>query len=176
GGRRRGRSAAPAARCDHRRRPPVQPGAAALPDARHLLRVRRRRQLEARHGSAGAGPGDGGCGGPYRGPPRSLMSISAPFIRRPVGTTLLTAALVLAGVLGFRLLPVAPLPQVDFPTIQIVAGLPGASPETMASPVPPPPQPQLGRLAGVPATTTTSFLRATTIPLHFDLARDINGA
>ncbi len=104
------------------------------------------------------------------------MSISGPFIRRPVGTTLLTAALVLAGVLGFRLLPVAPLPQVDFPTIQIVAGLPGASPETMASSVATPLERQFGRIAGVTEMTSTSFLGATTITLQFDLARDINGA
>jgi multidrug efflux pump len=104
------------------------------------------------------------------------VSISGPFIRRPVGTTLLTAALVLAGVLGFRLLPVAPLPQVDFPTIQIVAGLPGASPETMASAVATPLERQFGRIAGVTEMTSTSFLGATTITLQFDLARDINGA
>jgi multidrug efflux pump len=104
------------------------------------------------------------------------MSISGPFIRRPVGTTLLTAALVLAGVLGFRLLPVAPLPQVDFPTIQVVAGLPGASPETMASAVATPLERQFGRIAGVTEMTSTSFLGATTITLQFDLARDINGA
>ena len=104
------------------------------------------------------------------------MSISGLFIRRPVGTTLLTAALVLAGVLGFRLLPVAPLPQVDFPTIQIVAALPGASPETMASAVATPLERQFGRIAGVTEMTSTSFLGATTITLQFDLARDINGA
>jgi multidrug efflux pump len=104
------------------------------------------------------------------------VSISAPFIRRPVGTTLLTAALVLTGVLGFRLLPVAPLPQVDFPTIQVVAGLPGASPETMASAVATPLERQFGRIAGVTEMTSTSFLGATTITLQFDLARDINGA
>jgi multidrug efflux pump len=104
------------------------------------------------------------------------MSISGPFIRRPVGTTLLTAALVLGGVLGFRLLPVAPLPQVDFPTIQIVAALPGASPETMASAVATPLERQFGRIAGVTEMTSTSFLGATTITLQFDLARDINGA
>jgi multidrug efflux pump len=104
------------------------------------------------------------------------LSISGPFIRRPVGTTLLTAALVLAGVLGFRLLPVAPLPQVDFPTIQVVAALPGASPETMASAVATPLERQFGRIAGVTEMTSTSFLGATTITLQFDLARDINGA
>src|SRR2546422_269644 len=104
------------------------------------------------------------------------MGLSAPSIRRPVGPTLLTAALVLAGVLGFRLLPVAPLPQVDFPTIQIVAALPGASPETMASAVATPLERQFGRIAGVTEMTSTSFLGATTITLQFDLARDINGA
>jgi multidrug efflux pump len=104
------------------------------------------------------------------------VSISGPFIRRPVGTTLLTAALVLGGVLGFRLLPVAPLPQVDFPTIQVVAALPGASPETMASAVATPLERQFGRIAGVTEMTSTSFLGATTITLQFDLARDINGA
>src|SRR5439155_812625 len=75
-----------------------------------------------------------------------------------------------------RLLPVAPLPQVDFPTIQIVAGLPGASPETMASAVATPLERQFGRIAGVTEMTSTSFLGATTITLQFDLARDINGA
>jgi multidrug efflux pump len=104
------------------------------------------------------------------------VNISGPFIRRPVGTTLLTAALVLAGVLGFRLLSVAPLPQVDFPTIQVVAGLPGASPETMASAVATPLERQFGRIAGVTEMTSTSFLGATNIALQFDLARDINGA
>jgi multidrug efflux pump len=104
------------------------------------------------------------------------VSISGPFIRRPVGTTLLTAALVLTGVLGFRLLAVAPLPQVDFPTIQVVAALPGASPETMASAVATPLERQFGRIAGVTEMTSTSFLGATTVTLQFDLARDINGA
>src|SRR5262245_36565253 len=104
------------------------------------------------------------------------MSISGPFIRRPVGTMLLTAALVLTGVLGFRLLPVAPLPHVDFPTIQVVAALPGASPETMASAVATPLDGQFGRIAGVTELTSTPFLGATTITLQLDLARDINGA
>ena len=104
------------------------------------------------------------------------MNISAPFIRRPVGTTLLTAALVLGGILTYRLLPVAPLPQVDFPTIQVTAGLPGASPETMASAVATPLERQFGRIAGVTEMTSVSFLGATQITLQFDLARDINGA
>ena len=104
------------------------------------------------------------------------MSLSAPFVRRPVGTTLMTIALVIAGAISFRLLPVAPLPQVDFPTISVVAGLPGASPETMASAVATPLERQFGRIAGVSEMTSVSFLGASTIALQFDLARDINGA
>ena len=104
------------------------------------------------------------------------MSPSALFVRRPVGTTLMTLALVIAGALSFRLLPVAPLPQVDFPTISVVTGLPGASPETMASAVATPLERQFGRIAGVTEMTSVSFLGATTINLQFDLARDINGA
>jgi multidrug efflux pump len=104
------------------------------------------------------------------------MSLSTPFVRRPVGTTLITLALVIAGALSFRLLPVAPLPQVDFPTISVVTGLPGASPETMASAVATPLERQFGRIAGVTEMTSVSFLGATTIALQFDLARDINGA
>ncbi len=77
------------------------------------------------------------------------MSFSDPFVRRPVGTSLLTAALALGGVLGFRLLPVSPLPQVEFPTLQVSAALPGASPETMASAVAMPLERQFGRIAGV---------------------------
>ena len=81
------------------------------------------------------------------------MSFSAPFIRRPVATTLLTIGLTLAGLVGFTLLPVAPLPQVDFPTIQVSAGLPGASPETMATSVAAPLERQFGRIAGVTEMT-----------------------
>ena len=104
------------------------------------------------------------------------MSLSTPFVRRPVGTTLMTIAMVIAGVISFRLLPVAPLPQVDFPTINVVAGMPGASPETMASAVATPLERQFGRIAGVTEMTSVSFLGATSIALQFDLARDINGA
>ncbi|MGA3023219.1 MAG: multidrug efflux RND transporter permease subunit [Bryobacteraceae bacterium] len=104
------------------------------------------------------------------------MSISAPFIRRPVGTTLMTAAIALAGAIAFRLLPVSPLPQVDFPTIQVSAGLPGASPETMASSVATPLERQFGRIAGVTEMTSTSYLGSTGITLQFDLNRDINAA
>ncbi|HET8575791.1 MAG TPA: efflux RND transporter permease subunit, partial [Methylomirabilota bacterium] len=104
------------------------------------------------------------------------MNLSTLSIRRPVGTTLLTLALVIAGVLGYRLLPVAPLPQVDFPTIQVSAALPGASPETMASAVATPLERQFGRIAAVTEMTSASFLGSTNVALQFDLSRDINGA
>ena len=104
------------------------------------------------------------------------MNLSAPFIRRPVGTLLLTLAVLLAGALAFKLLPVSPLPQVDFPTIAVSASLPGASPETMASSVATPLERALGRIAGVTEMTSTSALGSTRITLQFDLDRDINGA
>jgi multidrug efflux pump len=98
------------------------------------------------------------------------------FIYRPVATILLTAAITLCGVLGFRLLPVAPLPQVDFPVIMISASLPGASPETMASSVATPLERALGRIAGVSEMTSSSSLGSTRIILEFNFDRDINGA
>src|ERR1700687_4889291 len=101
---------------------------------------------------------------------------SAPFIRRPVATSLITIAIVLAGVVAFRFLPVAPLPRVDFPTIGVGAGLPGASPETMASAVATPLERQFGRIAGVTQMTSSSTLGNTGISLQFDLTRDINAA
>jgi multidrug efflux pump len=104
------------------------------------------------------------------------VNISAPFIRRPAGTSLLTVALALSGVIAFRLLPVSALPQVDFPTIQVSAALPGASPETMASAVATPLERQFGRIAGITEMTSTSYLGSTIIVLQFDLNRDINGA
>ncbi len=104
------------------------------------------------------------------------MNLSAPFIKRPVATSLLTAALALSGVLAFRLLPVAPLPEVDFPTIQVTANLPGASPETMASAVATPLERQFGRIAGITEMTSSSQLSSTGITLQFDLDRDINAA
>jgi multidrug efflux pump len=104
------------------------------------------------------------------------VSFSDIFIRRPVATTLLTIGLALSGILGFRSLPVAALPQVDFPTIQVSAGLPGASPETMATSVAAPLERQFGRIAGVTEMTSTSFLGSTSIVLQFDLDRDIDGA
>ena len=104
------------------------------------------------------------------------MNVSAPFIQRPVATTLLTLALALAGAVAFTLLPVAPLPQVDFPTISVQAQLPGASPETMAATVATPLERALGRIAGVTEITSASSLGSTRIVLQFDLDRDIDGA
>ena len=104
------------------------------------------------------------------------MNFSAIFIRRPVATTLITLGIVLSGVIAFRLLPVAPLPQVDFPTIQVSAGLPGADPETMATSVAAPLERQFGRIAGVTEMTSTSFRGTTNITLQFDLNRNIDGA
>ena len=104
------------------------------------------------------------------------MIPSEPFIRRPVATSLLTAALALSGVLAFRLLPVSPLPQVDFPTIVVNASLPGASPETMASAVATPLERQFGRIAGVSEMTSSSRLGSTSVVLQFVLDRDIDAA
>jgi multidrug efflux pump len=104
------------------------------------------------------------------------LSISEPFIRRPIATTLLTVAIALAGGLAFRLLPVSPLPQVEFPTIHVSANLPGASPETMASSVATPLERQFGRIAGITEMTSSSSLGSTNITLQFDLNRDIDAA
>ncbi|MDB5172380.1 MAG: acriflavin resistance protein [Phycisphaerales bacterium] len=104
------------------------------------------------------------------------MSISTPFIHRPVGTTLLTIAIALAGALGYVFLPVSPLPQVDYPSIQVSAGLPGASPETMASAVATPLEKQFTRIAGITEMTSTSYLGSTNISLVFDLNRNIDAA
>ncbi|KMN83876.1 multidrug transporter [Chromobacterium sp. LK11] len=104
------------------------------------------------------------------------MIPSAPFIRRPVATTLLTLAILLAGMLAFKLLPVSPLPQVDFPTISVSARLPGASPETMAATVATPLERALGRIAGVTEMTSSSSLGSTRVTLQFELDRDIDGA
>src|SRR5215831_9393412 len=104
------------------------------------------------------------------------MSISSPFIHRPVATTLLTAAVAFAGALAYAFLPVSALPQVEFPTISVSAGLPGASPETMASAVATPLERQFGRIAGVTEMTSSSGQGSTNIVLQFDLSRDIDGA
>ncbi|HZQ19747.1 MAG TPA: multidrug efflux RND transporter permease subunit [Terriglobales bacterium] len=104
------------------------------------------------------------------------MSVASPFIKRPVGTSLLTAGVLLAGILAFQFLPVAPLPQVEFPVIQVSASLPGASPETMASAVATPLERQFGRIAGVNEMTSTSQIGSTSIVLQFDLNRNIDAA
>ena len=104
------------------------------------------------------------------------MNFSRIFIDRPVATSLLTLAITLAGAVAFFLLPVAPLPQVDFPTISVRASLPGASPETMATAVATPLERSLGRIAGVTEMTSSSALGETRITLQFELDRDINGA
>src|SRR5207245_8104403 len=98
------------------------------------------------------------------------------FIHRPVATVLLTVAIALAGGVAFKLLPVSPLPQIDFPTISVQANLPGASPEIMASSVATPLERQLGHIAGVTEMTSASFLGSTSITLQFDLNRNIDGA
>jgi multidrug efflux pump len=104
------------------------------------------------------------------------MNPSGPFIYRPVATTLLTIAVALAGALAFRVLPVAPLPQVDFPTISVAAGLPGASPEIVAATLAAPLERQFGHIAGITEMTSASSLGNTVITLQFDLGRDIDGA
>src|SRR5580658_2031422 len=104
------------------------------------------------------------------------MSISAGFIERPVATTLLTIAVGLSGAVSYSFLPVAPLPQVDFPALSVSAGLPGASPETMASSVATPLERQFGHIAAVSEMTSSSSLGSTNITLQFNLDRDINAA
>src|SRR5712692_8455183 len=104
------------------------------------------------------------------------MNITEPFVRRPVATTLLTAGLALAGAVSFGLLPVSPLPQVDFPTVSVTASLPGASPEVMAATVATPLERALGRIAGVTEMTSSSSLGNARVTLQFDLAKEINSA
>ena len=104
------------------------------------------------------------------------MNISAPFIRRPVATTLLTAGIMLVGAIAFNVLPVSPLPQVDFPTISVSAGLPGGSPEITASSIATPLERQFSHIAGVTEMTSSSSLGSSSITLQFDLSRDIDGA
>src|ERR1700724_3325263 len=104
------------------------------------------------------------------------MNISEPFIRRPVGTTLITVGIAFAGAIAFTVLPVSPLPQVDFPTISVQAGLPGGSAEIMASSVATPLERQLSHIAGVTEMTSSSSLGSTRVTLQFDLSRNIDGA
>jgi len=104
------------------------------------------------------------------------VNLAQPFVERPVATTLLTIGLALSGLVAFRLLPVSPLPQVDFPTISVSANLPGASPEVMAATVATPLERALGRIAGVTEITSSSSLGSTRVTLQFELSRDIDGA
>ncbi|MGB9432821.1 MAG: efflux RND transporter permease subunit, partial [Candidatus Acidiferrum sp.] len=104
------------------------------------------------------------------------MSVSEPFIHRPVATTLLTVAIAIAGAIAFKVLPVSPLPQVDFPTISVGSSLPGASAEIMASSVATPLERQFGHIAGVTEMTSASSLGTTSITIQFDLSRNIDGA
>jgi len=104
------------------------------------------------------------------------MNVSAPFIQRPVATSLLAAAILLAGAAAYTQLPVAPLPRVDFPTISVNAALPGASPETMASTVAAPLERRFGRIAGLREVTSVSYLGSTSITLQFELDRDVDAA
>src|SRR5271169_4731403 len=103
------------------------------------------------------------------------MSISTPFIRRPVGTSLFIAALVLVGLAAYPLLPVAPLPRVDFPTINVNAKFPGASPETMATTVAQPLERQFAQVPGIAQMTSTSYLGTAAVTIQFDLNRNIDG-
>src|SRR6202158_1135197 len=104
------------------------------------------------------------------------MNVSEPFIHRPVATTLLTIAIAIAGAIAFKVLPVSPLPQVDFPTISVNSSLPGASAEIMASSVATPLERQFGHIAGVTEMTSTSSLGTTNVTIQFDLSRNIDGA
>src|SRR5882724_1296336 len=104
------------------------------------------------------------------------MNLSEPFIRRPAATTLLTITIVIAGFISYRVLPVAPLPEVDFPTISVAATLPGASADIMASSIATPLERQFGHIAGITEMTSSSSLGNTAITLQFDLSRNINGA
>ncbi len=104
------------------------------------------------------------------------MNLSAPFIKRPVATVLLTIGLAMAGIAAFFVLPVSPLPQVDYPTISVSANLSGASPETMASSVATPLERRLGTIPGVTEMTSQSNTGSARVTLQFDLNRDIDGA
>src|SRR5437667_7177891 len=104
------------------------------------------------------------------------MNLSSPFVHRLVATALLTVAIAIAGAIAFTVLPVSPLPQVDFPTISVNAGLPGGSAEIMASSVATPLERQFGHIAGVTEMTSSSSLGSTSISLQFDLNRNIDAA
>ena len=117
-----------------------------------------------------------GAAVPNRMPAGDSMNLSGPFIRRPVATTLLTAAIAIAGGIAFQMLPVSPLPQVDFPTISVNASLPGASAQIMASSVATPLERQFGHIAGITEMTSSSSLGSTNVTMQFDLSRNIDAA
>src|SRR5271154_4109568 len=104
------------------------------------------------------------------------MNVSTPFIKRPIGTSLLSIALLLSGALAFNFLPVAPLPQVEYPVISVNASLPGASPDTMASAVATPLERTFGRIAGITQMTSSSQLGSASVTMQFDLDRDVDAA
>jgi len=128
------------------------------------------------YGATGPPSSDASPAGTDVSPTRTAEGISAPFIRRPIATVLLTAAVALAGIVAFLQLPTAPLPQVDFPTINVSANLPGASPGIMASAVAAPLERQFAHIAGLSEMTSASYLGSTSITLQFDLNRNIDGA
>ena len=134
-------------------------------------------KLAQRHEAARAAqPQPAPATGQVRTEETAAMHLSAPFIKRPVATSLLSLALLLAGSVAYSVLPVASLPDVDYPVIGVGAGLPGASPETMASAVATPLERQFGRIAGVNQMTSTSSLGSANVTLQFDINRDINAA
>jgi hydrophobe/amphiphile efflux-1 (HAE1) family protein len=127
-------------------------------------------------GAGGAEPKSGAGGGAPHEPESDRTGLSAPFIRRPIATSLLAAAVLLAGGVAYFSLPVAPLPNIDFPTVSVSAALPGASPDTMASSVATPLERRFGRIAGLTEMTSVSSLGSTSITLQFDLDRDVTAA
>lgn len=104
------------------------------------------------------------------------MNVSGPFIRRPIGTSLLALGLMLLGVVAYRFLPVAPVPRVDFPAISVFAGLPGADPATVASSLAAPLERRLGQIAGITEMTSISTPGGCSVNLQFDLNRNVDGA
>src|SRR5205823_1584029 len=166
GARLRHRQRAPPPAGDHdRRRAPAFADPDSVYDAGHLSLYGQARAGGEAQAGVGAAAGGGGD-----------LNISAPFIHRPVATVLLTLAICTAGAAAYFQLPVAPLPRVDFPTLSVSAGLPGASPETMASAVATPLERRFGRIAGLSEMTSASGLGTTSITLQFALDRDIDSA